>query len=209
MKGLKKLTAIILCVAMMFSTAVIAFAAEERNIVDSGFCGAQGDNLTWTLYADGELVISGEGKMDWYYVNLNGEDDFLEVLPPWYGYYNQIKVITLEEGVTSIGNHAFAGENLGYHRVNIPLSLKVYDGYPLDCADNSCDSGKTCNVYYPGDKFDWGNNISRLEPKFIPKAVSTKPSPTMRITYFSRSWRKKWPNGTWTILRSPKITTTN
>lgn len=167
MKGLKKLTAIILCVAMVLSTAVIAFATDERGIVDSGVCGAEGENLIWTLYDDGELVISGEGEMDWYYVNLNGEDDFLEVLPPWYGYYNQIKMITLEEGVTSIGNHAFAGENLGYHRVNIPLSLKVYDGYPLDCADNSCDTGKTCNVYYPGDKFDWGNNIRRLEPKFI------------------------------------------
>lgn len=167
MKGFKKLTAIILCAILTFTAiSMAAFATEERNVVDSGFCGAEGENLTWTFYDDGELVISGEGKMDWYYVNLKGEENFLEVLPPWYGYYDQIKVITLEEGVTSIGNHAFAGENLGYHRVNIPMSLKEYEGYPLDCEENSCDSGKTCNVYYQGDKFDWGNNIARMEPKF-------------------------------------------
>lgn len=165
-RNFKRILSLLLCAAMIFTVAGTAFSADERKVVETGFCGENGENLTWTLYDDGELVISGEGKMDWYYVNLKGEDEFLEVLPPWYSYYSQIKVITLEEGVTSIGNHAFAGENLGYHRVNIPMSLKEYDGYPLDCADNSCDSGKTCNVYYQGDKFDWGNNIARMEPKF-------------------------------------------
>ncbi|MBQ0010838.1 MAG: hypothetical protein KBS76_07045 [Ruminococcus sp.] len=27
--------------------------------IDSGFCGAQGDNVTWTLDEEGTLTISG------------------------------------------------------------------------------------------------------------------------------------------------------
>lgn len=101
MKGLKKLLAIFLCAILTFTAIpMAAFAAEERTVVDSGFCGAQGDNLTWTLYDDGELVISGEGEMDWFSFRYNK-------LPPWYKYRYQIWNIKLEEGVTSIGSYAF------------------------------------------------------------------------------------------------------
>lgn len=51
-----------------FSSTMYAFASEEeKSVVDSGFCGLQGDNLKWTFYSDGELVISGTGEMDWYF----------------------------------------------------------------------------------------------------------------------------------------------
>lgn len=101
MKGLKKLAAIILCAVLTFTAIPMsAFAAEERTVIDSGFCGAFGENLTWTFYDDGELVISGEGEMDWYSLGYGK-------LPPWYKYRFDIWNITLEHGVTSIGTHAF------------------------------------------------------------------------------------------------------
>ncbi len=98
---LKKLLSIVLAVIMVLGVCPVmnVFAAEERTVIDSGICGLQGDNLAWTLYDDGELVISGEGEMDWY-VPFNGEK-----LAPWNDYYDKIKVITLEEGVTSIEEH--------------------------------------------------------------------------------------------------------
>ena len=41
----------------------IAYAA---NIVAEGDCGAEGDNLIWTLDEEGTLTVSGSGKMmDW------------------------------------------------------------------------------------------------------------------------------------------------
>lgn len=47
----------VLCFAVMMTAS-----AQDRTVIDSGECGAQGDNVIWTLYDDGELVISGEGE---------------------------------------------------------------------------------------------------------------------------------------------------
>ncbi len=40
--------------------------AEDENVIASGECGANGDNLTWVLTDDGTLTISGSGKMKSY-----------------------------------------------------------------------------------------------------------------------------------------------
>lgn len=34
----------------------------DSSIIESGTCGANGDNLTWTLTGDGTLTISGSGE---------------------------------------------------------------------------------------------------------------------------------------------------
>ena len=51
------------------------------NIVASGTCGANGDNLTWTLDDAGLLTISGTGAMRDYSQSSN---------IPWYGNRNSI-----------------------------------------------------------------------------------------------------------------------
>ena len=66
-----------------------------RETLAAGTCG---DNLRWVLYEDGELVISGEGEMDYY----------SEGSAPWYEYASKIKAATLGSGVISIGSNAFA-----------------------------------------------------------------------------------------------------
>ena len=68
----------------------------RKQLLAFGTCGAQGDNLTWTLTSDGVLTISGEGAMADY-------EDFSDAL--WYG--KHILAVVLADGVTSIGNHAF------------------------------------------------------------------------------------------------------
>ncbi len=123
---LKRLLSAFLAVVMAFGVCPVmnVFAEEERNVIDSGICGLQGDNLKWKLFDDGELVISGEGEMDWYFIHFdNGRFSVPEKLPTWYKYYSQIEVITVEEGVTSIGHNAFLGENAVYSRINLPESL--------------------------------------------------------------------------------------
>ena len=63
----------------------------------SGACGANGDNLTWTL-CDGELTIRGTGAM----TNWTSAD-----LVPWAAYRESIVSVVLEDGITTVGNTAF------------------------------------------------------------------------------------------------------
>jgi len=74
-------------------------ALDEREIISSGRCG---DNLTWVLYADGELVISGTGDMyDWSTADS----------APWLEVSDSIVTLTVSENVTSISANAFIGCN--------------------------------------------------------------------------------------------------
>ena len=126
---LKKLLSIILAVIMALGVCPVMNASaeeSERKVIDSGFCGAQGDNLTWTLYDDGELVISGEGETPFYYISEKAVEISSPFVPPWYDYFDDIRVITVEEGVTGIGDDAFGLYPRMYHRVNLPKSLKYY-----------------------------------------------------------------------------------
>ncbi len=71
----------------------------ERTLVQSGNCGKNGDNLTWQLYDEGTLVISGTDEMATY--------DSWSTLPPWSSYKDSIKHLDIKEGVTSVGSCAF------------------------------------------------------------------------------------------------------
>ena len=67
----------------------------DEGILDSGTCG---ENLTWTLSEDGVLTISGTGQM---------KDFSWSSYTPWYKYRAQIVSISIEAGVSSIGENAF------------------------------------------------------------------------------------------------------
>ena len=72
--------------------------AEDENVIASGTCGAQGDNLTWKLTEDGTLTISGSGKMKGYSDSS---------VAPWYAKRTKILSVVVEDGVTSVGSYAF------------------------------------------------------------------------------------------------------
>lgn len=151
----KKILSIFLCFAMLLAVIPMsAFAAEEtaRTVVDSGFCGAEGENLTWTLYDDGEIVISGEGEMKFYRISKKTLEISSPLVPPWYAHFADIRVITVEEGVTGIGNDAFYVSPMQYHRVNLPKSLEYY--YAFSFAGTHAD-GSVLVCCYAGTDAEW------------------------------------------------------
>ena len=77
------------------TSATSSALVEAPKIVDSGTCG---EDLTWDLYENGTLVISGSGDMDNY--NIYGDDS------PFYN-RTDIKRVIVTDGVTSIGGYAF------------------------------------------------------------------------------------------------------
>lgn len=84
-----------------------------KTVTDSGTCGS---NLTWTLYEDGELNISGSGEMR--YSNSS----------PWYNYRGVISALTVEEGMTTIKSNAFYGCT-ALTSVSLPNSLAEIGTY--------------------------------------------------------------------------------
>ena len=82
----------------IFILALVASAGTLfAGTVASGTCGADGNNLTWTLDDQGKLTISGSGAMaDW-----NGE------YPSWESYSSSIVDVEIGFSVTNIGMYAF------------------------------------------------------------------------------------------------------
>ena len=123
-KTMKKTLAIILAILMIVTTIPMAFAAD---VVASGNCGANGENVKWTLDSDGTLTISGTGNMADY-------PQYSKV--PWINYRSDVKKLIIEDGVTSIG------ENTGYvltftTSIYIGKDVKSISGRARDALDSA------------------------------------------------------------------------
>ena len=90
--------------------------------VMSGACGAEGDELTWSLdMVTGTLTISGTGAMADY-----ATDDASQYNRPtaagWGAYADILKKVVIGNGVTSIGNIAFS-QCYALEQVELPDSV--------------------------------------------------------------------------------------
>ena len=87
----------------------IGVAITTNEETASGSCG---EALTWSLNSAGDLTVSGTGDMA----------DFAATGAPWAEYRDQVKLVILGQGVTSIGSSAFQDcKNL--KTVSLPGSL--------------------------------------------------------------------------------------
>lgn len=107
MKTLKRILSSLLAVVMLLLMAPVSSLSEKTihsfSSVFSIKAEAVGGRCGWYLNWDfnpetGELRIYGWGGMD---------DFFYEYSVPWKSYRSQIKTVVIEEGVASIGEHAF------------------------------------------------------------------------------------------------------
>ena len=103
--------ALILVLTLVLSVGSVS--AEEPTIVDSGNCGKDGSNVTWTLDSAGLLTISGTGEME----NCQSSGS-----QPWYHNRSKITKTVITGGVTGIGDYAFS-YCTGLTSVTIPDSV--------------------------------------------------------------------------------------
>ena len=95
-----------------YITQGIVASAADVTVVESGSCGAEGNNVVYTLDSEGTLIISGSGKMvsfDWWGRSTFHND-------------SNIKQVIIKDGVTSIGIDAFDGFT-GLTSITIPDSV--------------------------------------------------------------------------------------
>ncbi len=103
----KRLLSLALAICMVFTLLpVYAFAAD---VVDSGYCGAEGDNLIWTLDSRGTLTVSGIGAMNYFTHSDSNNYGRVMTDAPWDNYRESIKSVVINSGVSSIGRYAFYG----------------------------------------------------------------------------------------------------
>ena len=95
-----KTSIIKIAAALLLTVFVVAlFPGKKLNAakVQSGNCGDNGDNVTWTLDDEGTLIISGTGATKDYQTNDRSPFD----------HNTDIKKAVIESGVTSIGYGLF------------------------------------------------------------------------------------------------------
>ena len=110
---------------------------ETTAIIASGYCGAEGDgsNLKWTLNDKGTLTISGTGAMDNYlYYDESDGSTYVYPRSPWASYADDIKSVVFKEGITEIGNYAFAACKKLECSIVLPESIERIG----DSAFNGC-----------------------------------------------------------------------
>ena len=183
---LRRLTALALALCMLTALTAEIFAAD---IVDSGYCGGEGDgkNLTWTLDSKGTLTISGTGIMGdyeygtapWYqsswetprFKKLILSSDITRI--GTFAFVNGSKLtgsLTIPENVTSIGKRAFSGcSNL----VSVTLStsmIRIEESVFSGCSS-------LANVTIPDSVTSIGrgafSDCSRLTNITIPDSVTS------------------------------------
>jgi len=92
----RKAIAMLLCLLMAVAILPVESMTARAAVFAEGYCG---NNLKWTYdNYDGTLNISGTGAM-WDF-------DYYDI--PWYHYTEYIIDINISNGVTSIGDYAFA-----------------------------------------------------------------------------------------------------
>lgn len=90
-------------------------SAGPDAVVDSGKCGDSESDITWELYGNGKLIISGSGK-------IKDGAHWSKYSQPHYN--NAVKSVEISEGITGIGNSNFSDMS-AIETVKIPDSIKT------------------------------------------------------------------------------------
>ncbi len=128
--------------ALIDTYAAEAFSPEQKIdeyiMKDENGNPVSGDG--WALYTDEELVITGDVAA--------AEDGKM----PWDEYLDEIKQVSVMDGVTAIPDGAFKG--IGIDKIYIPASVKSISKNAFDLNENGIVTGLTA-VYFGGTKDAW------------------------------------------------------
>jgi len=133
-------------------------------IIASGNCGAEegGSNLSWELWDNDYLYISGTGAMH----NYESSGDV-----PWKTLWRYVKHIVVEEGVTTIGDRAFYNCSL-LQDISLPSTLAAIGDYAFYGCDESLTSITIPNkvTTIGSDAFAYCEALEEIQ---LPKSLKT------------------------------------
>ena len=131
------------------------YCPDCDKVLEKGYTYWIEDNLTWKLYEDGTLNISGKGAMKDYIYGNNKSPARLNL---------SVTSIVIEEGVTSIGDYAFENcDNLT--SITIPGNVESIGEDAFYNCDNLTDVTLQDGVKSIGrSAFIWCNNLTNIVP---------------------------------------------
>ena len=119
----RRLHSIVLLFVLLLGCAGMNYVQAA---VYNGNCGANGSNVKWSLNTStGVLSITGSGAMA-NYLSTDGTNTDISTAP-WYNYRSSITTITIQSGVTTIGNNAFRAAAV--QQVTIPSTITTIGEY--------------------------------------------------------------------------------
>lgn len=171
MKHITKSISIVLALLMLtsvFAVAPITASATETTQFSTGKDSGKTGECEWSFdSATNELTISGNGYMDSYY-----ED----VPAPWNEFRNDIKKVSILNGVRSIGSYAF-GYYKNLNEISIAKSVIKIENYAFNGT-----------AYYENEE-NWTDGILYIDNflistnESIPKYVAVKDGTTVIADY--------------------------
>ena len=137
------------------------YCPDCNTVLEKGYTYWIEDNLTWKLYEDGTLNISGTGAMKNYIYGNNKSPARLNL---------SVTSIVIEEGVTSIGDYAFENcDNLT--SITIPGNVESIGESAFYSCDNLTDVTLQDGVKSIGDAaFIWCNNLTNI---VLPNSITS------------------------------------
>ena len=192
---MKKIISLIIFAVLALALSVTAFAAD---IIASGYCGGEGDgkNLEWKLDSDGVLTISGEGKMANYDIEWLQIGEFATTAP-WGELMYEIFEIIIENGVSNIGEYAFAGF-VTFNEIIIPKSIEIieFGAFAYNYNKSYIIEGNP-EFYY--NSFS-GSNLKFLFMDGAPRKIHSWLNLSDEDLYYLAGTEEKWTfdeNGLW------------
>ena len=137
------------------------YCPDCNTVLEKGYTYWIEDNLTWKLYEDGTLNISGTGAMKNYIYGNNKSPARLNL---------SVTSIVIEEGVTSVGDYAFENcDNLT--SITIPGNVESIGESAFYSCDNLTDVTLQDGVKSIGDAaFIWCNNLTNI---VLPNSITS------------------------------------
>ena len=139
------------------------FVTEQ--IIASGECGAQGNNVTWTFSDKGSLVISGSGDM------FNYTYQTADTVP-WKDL--DVKSVLINEGITSISGSSFSRNRSSIEKVTFKRGITELPQTLLQTCKNLKEVNLPPGLLSIGDRAF--ASCESLEYISIPEGVTTIPS---------------------------------
>ena len=157
------------------SVAVTVTETIAEGVLDGG--------ITWLINYEGNLTLKGTGKMPDFYPgegrNDNGtvaggssdkeDSSWSETLAPWFDFNDEIKSVTVDSGITSIGDYAFA---YCYNLENAHIAQGV-----TDIGKSAFENSSVINIHLPESVVSIGGNAflynNRLSYIYLPSNLKS------------------------------------